>query len=183
MITRIIPHLTRRKKCTAVRNTEIVFNSHEVFDRYFLSSLNTVSSTVNLSSFEVCMLLLRSFPISFSICGYLLRTPNNSRDQHCFIVHWKNYQRLKFFVGHWQFTGTDEFWPLTWFRSSERGLSFFLPVNRFVPVHILVLCLFLVNFMCKSVHVRFFFFFLCFYIVLYFCLHDTTYSIIFLINL
>ena len=99
--------------------------------------------------------------LSPGIC-FELRVFANSRDQHCFIVHWKKYKRLKFFVGHWQFTGTDEFWPLTWFRSSERVLSFFLPVNRFVPVHILVLCLFLVNFMCKSVHVRFFSFFFVF---------------------
>ena len=101
-------------------------------------------------------------PFHFLICGYLLRTPNNSRDQHCFIVHWKNINALNSLLVSGSSRGRT---------SSDLWLSFdlvnvfdlfFLPVNRFVPFHILVLCLFLLNFMCKSMHVLFFSFFFVF---------------------
>ena len=118
-------------------------------------------------------------PFHFLICGYLLRTPNNSRDQHCFIVHWKNINALNSLLVSGSSRGRT---------SSDLWLSFdlvnvfdlfFLPsivLYRSIFQFFVYFCLILCTSRCMCV----FFFFLCFYIVLYFCLHETTYSVIFL---
>ena len=68
-----------RKKCTVLQNIKTILNTMQPSTLLFCqSSLNTVSSTVYLLSFEVCMLLAFIPQTYFPIFGYLLWTSNNS---------------------------------------------------------------------------------------------------------
>ena len=62
-----------RKKCTVLQNIKTILNTMQPSTLLFCqSSSNTVSSTVYLLSFEVCMLLAFIPQTYFPIFSYLL---------------------------------------------------------------------------------------------------------------
>ena len=73
------PDISLKKKCSAVQIIEFILTATYSLSLLFgLSSLNTVSSTMYLSSFEVCMMWLEFIPHSISLFSImLLRTPDN----------------------------------------------------------------------------------------------------------